>query len=328
MRRLVALILALVAALCVGTLPVVIGRGAGDTAAMTLPSPAAGSRMPQVPRVAISSVAIIVSRDRSDGRRPTTASPGSRTVERSAAIDSLEPELVLLGSWTVRYTVGRENGDGANVRVPLRHLDGLVIAPGATFDFWHAVGDVSRRTGYRSGAVIAGDHIEPVGALAGGICTVSTAVFNAAARAGLPILARSAHGGYLAKYPLGLDAAVAKGGGRTQTVRFRNDTGERIVLRTVSDPGIARVDLYATAPTGRVVTFSVPSVRDRRAAHDRLQTTRSLPRGERRRSQPSSDGMTVSITRTVRDAAGQVIRGDRWVSRYRPLRGLVLVGAG
>jgi hypothetical protein len=38
--------------------------------------------------------------------------------------------------------------------------------------------------------------------------------------------------------------------------------------------------------------------------------------------------MTVSISRIVRDASGRVIHRDRWVSRYRPLRGLVLVGVG
>ena len=69
--------------------------------------------------------------------RPASAVP--------AEPGSLEPDLVLLGSWTVAYVVGPENGDGANIEIPLRHLDGLVIKPGATFDFWRAVGEVSRR---------------------------------------------------------------------------------------------------------------------------------------------------------------------------------------
>ena len=91
-----------------------------------------------------------------------------------------------------------------NVSIPLRDLDGLVLEPGATFDFWKAVGDVSRRAGYRLGGIIVGDHLEPRGALAGGICIASTAVFGAAARSGLAIVTRRSHGGYLAKYPLGI----------------------------------------------------------------------------------------------------------------------------
>jgi VanW like protein len=241
---------------------------------------------------------------------------------------SLEPDLVLLGTWTVVYEVGRANGDGANIQIPLRRLDGLVIRPGATFDFWKAVGEVSRRTGYRKGAIIVGNHIDPDGALAGGICTVSTVMFDAAARAGLQIVSRRSHGGYLAKYPLGLDAAVAKGDSFTQTMAFRNDTSESIVVRTVSAPGIARVDLYGEAALGRTVEFSQPKVGHRTRAHDRHVKTGSLQAGERRRLADASDGMTVLVTRTVRDADGHLLRRDRWVSVYRRLDGLVLDGTG
>ena len=109
---------------------------------------------------------------------------------------------------------------------------------------------------------------------------------------------------------------------------FRNDTAEPIVIRTVSSPGIARVDLYGAATLGRQVTFSAPVISHRHDAHDRHVDTRSLPRGQHRRVQPSSDGMTVVVTRTVRDASGHVIDHDRWVSVYRPLDGRVLDGTG
>jgi VanW like protein len=258
------------------------------------------------------------------GRRASTRPRPAPAV--AAEPGWLEPDLVLLGSWTVAYVVGPENGDGANIEIPLRRLDGLVVKPGSTFDFWRAVGEVSRRTGYRRGAVIVGNHIDPDGALAGGICTVSTALFDAAARAGLQITRRTSHGGYLKKYQLGLDAAVAKGDGFSQTLAFRNDTTEPIVVRTVSRPGIARVDLYAKIALDRRVTFSQPTISHRQNAYDRHVRAAWLPRGQHRRVEPASDGMTVIVTRTVRDAAGQLLHGDRWVSTYRRLIGLVLDG--
>jgi hypothetical protein len=241
---------------------------------------------------------------------------------------SLEPDLVLLGSWTVGYVVGPGNGNGANIAIPLAHLDGRVIEPRATFDFWKATGEVSPRTGYRHGAIIVGHRIDPDGALAGGICTVSTALFNAAVRAGLDITARTSHGGYLVKYPLGLDAAVAKGDGSRQTMSFRNDTPEPILIRTVSTPGTARVDLYGMAALRRTIELSVPSISHRERARDRHVRTASLPRGEHRRVGERSDGMTVVVRRIVRDAAGHVLHRDRWVSVYRWLEGVVLDGTG
>jgi vancomycin resistance protein YoaR len=241
---------------------------------------------------------------------------------------SLEPALVLLGTWTVRYEVGPANGNGVNIDIPLRRLDGQVIRPGATFDFWRAVGEVSRRAGYRRGGMIVGDHVDPQGALAGGICTVSTAVFNAALRAGLDITARTGHRGYLSKYPLGLDAAVAKGTGWAQTLAFRNDSKQSIILRTVSEPGLARVDLYANASLGRIVTLSDPAISDRHRAHDRHVATSKLAVGESRRKAEASDGMAVVVKRVVMDANGRVLHRDTWRSRYRVLNGTVLDGTG
>ena len=119
-----------------------------------------------------------------------------------ASVPTRAPESVLLGSATVVYDLGPENGDGVNIAIPLHRLDGYVIRPGATFDFWTAVGTVSRRTGYRLGGIISGDHIEKQGALAGGICTVSTVLFDAAARAGLEILDRTSHHGSPSTRPL------------------------------------------------------------------------------------------------------------------------------
>jgi vancomycin resistance protein YoaR len=119
---------------------------------------------------------------------------------------------------------------------------------------------------------------------------------------------------------------VAKGDGFRQTLAFRNDTPEPILIRTVSTAGVARVDLYAKIALGRRVTFSQPAISHRQHAADRHVRSTSLPRGRHRRVEPASDGMTVNVTRTVRDAGGHLLHRDRWVSTYRPLIGLVQDG--
>ena len=60
--------------------------------------------------------------------------------------------------------------------------------PGAVFDFWAGLGEVSFRTGYRLGGAIVGGHSVEGKALAGGICAASTTLFNAALRGGFEIL--------------------------------------------------------------------------------------------------------------------------------------------
>ncbi len=253
------------------------------------------------------------------------------------AVTTLEPELTTaeaektaplmqrLSSWTTKYEVSERNGYGANITIPTNDINGYVVAPGATFDFWSALGPVTYARGYRDGGAILNGRTEPTGALAGGICSGSTTLFNAAARAGLEILERDNHYYYISRYPIGLDATVWKSGSAQQSMRFRNDTDRPILIRGYASPGRVTFQIWG-APTGRTVTFSTPIVRNVQRATDSTQYTTSLKPGERKRIEYPVDGMQVWITRTVRDAQGTVIHSDTWYSDYRRVNGILLIG--
>jgi vancomycin resistance protein YoaR len=231
------------------------------------------------------------------------------------------PLVTLLGTWTTYYGVSAHNGFSANITVPARKLDGVVVQPGAVFDFWRALGEVSFRTGYRLGGAIVGGHSVEGKALAGGICAASTTLFNAAARGGLEILTRSPHWYYITRYPLGLDATVSD----SQTMRFRNDTDHPILIKSVAVPGMVRFEIWSL-PNGRTTTWSRPSVSNVVRGYDTVQYTSTLPAGQRERTEWPVDGKDVVVIRTVRDAAGHVIHRDTFVSHYHRMVGITLVG--
>jgi vancomycin resistance protein YoaR len=231
------------------------------------------------------------------------------------------PLVERVGSWTTYYPVGPGNGFSANISVPARRLDGVVIKPGQTFDFWGALGEISFRTGYRMGNAIIGGHTAEGRALAGGICSTSTTLFNAAARAGLEIVSRRPHWYYISRYPLGLDATVSE----TQNMRFRNDTAHPILIKSFASPGIVRFDIWSL-PNGRTVTWSRPHVTNVVRGYDTVQYTSALRRGERKRIEYPVDGKHVVVTRTVRDARGRVVNSDTFVSNYHRMVGITLVG--
>ena len=95
------------------------------------------------------------------------------------------PLMQRLSSWTTKFHRYEANGFGNNISIPTSDINGYVVQPGAIFDFWAALGPVSYERGYRDGGAILNGRTEPTGALAGGICSCSTTLFNAAARAGL-----------------------------------------------------------------------------------------------------------------------------------------------
>jgi vancomycin resistance protein YoaR len=231
------------------------------------------------------------------------------------------PLMVRIGAWTTRYTVSPHNGNGANITVPTRKLNGVVVRPGETFDFWKSLGEVSFRTGYRLGGAIVGGHTVEGRALAGGICAASTTLFNAAARGGLDIVTRSPHWYYISRYPVGLDATVSD----SQTMRFRNDTPYPILIRGIASPGMVRYEIWSV-PNGRTVTWTKPRITNVVKGYDTVQMTTSLPPGQKERIEWPVDGMDVSITRTVREASGHVAHRDTFVSHYHRMVGITLVG--
>lgn len=239
--------------------------------------------------------------------------------------EQIAPQMRRLSRWTTYYEVSERNGFGANITIPTLDIDGYVLEPGAEFDFWGALGPITYERGYRDGGVILDGRTEPTGALAGGICSTSTTLFYAAARAGLPILERDNHFYYIARYPLGLDATVWKTAWAQQSLRFRNDTPHPILIRGLARPGVVTFEIWGP-PTGRTVNFSRPIVRDVVRARDTVQLTTSLRPGERQRIEYPVDGMRVWVSRTVRDADGALLHEDTWFSDYRRVNGIVLVG--
>ena len=256
----------------------------------------------------------------------TVTQPALTTAEAKAA----RPKMRLLKSWTTFFPISERNGFGANIWIPARLIDGYVVAPRATFDFWDAVGTVSRAKGYKAGGAIINGRTEPQGALAGGICSCSTTLFNAVLRSGYEMGARRNHYYYIDRYPLGLDATVfISASGSKQTVSFTNDTDYPILLRGYGyrdgGAGYVKFEVYSV-PTGRKVTFSKPIVRNVRQATDTVQYTSSLSPGARKRIEYPVDGKQVTVTRTVRDRNGNVIHRDTYYSNYARITGITLVG--
>ncbi|HEV8488593.1 MAG TPA: VanW family protein [Candidatus Limnocylindrales bacterium] len=240
------------------------------------------------------------------------------------------PLMTRISTWTTYFPIGEKNGFGANIWIPAKLIDGYVVGPGETFDYWRAVGPVTRARGFTDGGAIINGRTEPQGALAGGICSSSTTLFNAALRAGLKMGARRNHYYYIDRYPLGLDATVfISGSGSRQSMSFTNDTKYPILIRGINTRdggrGYTRFDLYSV-PTGRRVTFTRPIVRNVRPATDSVQYTSSLPAGKTKRIEWPVDGKDVWVTRIVTDANGRVIHRNLYYSHYARITGIVLVG--
>ena len=141
----------------------------------------------------------------------------------------------------------------ANITTGALQFNDLVLAPGETFSFWDRLGEVTVERGYAyAGAIINNRSDENV--IGGGLCQVSTTLFNAVARAGYDILERHEHGYYIDRYPIGFDAAVFEPG---VDFRWKNDTQYPVLIKAYPYATALRFDLISV-PTGRRVVVGEP----------------------------------------------------------------------
>jgi vancomycin resistance protein YoaR len=157
-------------------------------------------------------------------------------------------QMTPVSSYTTTYPASLERH--TNITTGAMQFNDLVIEPGGSFSFWDRLGPVSVERGYMyAGAIINNRSDENV--IGGGLCQVSTTLFNAVARAGYDILERHAHGYYIDRYPLGFDAAVFEPGVDFQ---WRNDTQYPVLIRAYPYETALRFDLISV-PNGRRVVI-------------------------------------------------------------------------
>ena len=239
--------------------------------------------------------------------------------------NKVAPLMTRLSTWTTYYPPGEGNFFGANIQVPARIISGTVVPNGSWFSFWDTVGVPTAAQGYGPGGVIVNGHSDPTGAFAGGICSCSTTLFNAAIRAGLPFNKRDNHYYYIPRYPLGLDATVWMYSWTSrQDMTFKNDTGYPILIRSFNSYGVVRFDIYGV-PDGRRTTFSKPTIKNVVKSHDTTVETTAIPVGTTKRVEFPHDGMDVWVTRTV-TRNGVVIHKETIFSDYKVVIGELWVG--
>lgn len=242
----------------------------------------------------------------------------------TTAATALAPHVTKLGEWTTHYTPSPLNGEGINIQIPTSIIDGYVVEPGGLFDYLAVIGPITSPP-YTAGAAIVNGHTVLEGVLGGGMCSSSTTLFNAALRAGLDMRNRGNHFYYISRYPLGLDATVWISRARRLTMAFVNDTGYPILIRGINEQGKVTFHVFGV-DDGRTVELSDPVVENPVVAIDQVQYTDSLAPGVKKRIEFNTDGMEVWVTRTVKDAAGNILHEDTFHSKYGTVNGITQVG--
>lgn len=219
----------------------------------------------------------------------------------------------LLTGYTTYYDESLE-GRSANVRLAAALIDGTVLRPGEVFSFNETVGPRLLERGFRPAPEIVGEEfVEGVG---GGICQVSSTLFNAALYADLKIVERYRHSVPLGYVPPGRDATLQYG---VMDFRFQNTLDEPIVIRTEAGDGRLRVSLWGSKPLPYDVRLFAEHVEV--PYREVIELDPALGAGESRVDEEGAPGKWIIVSKAIRDKESGVESPPEVVSRnYYPPR--------
>lgn len=136
-----------------------------------------------------------------------------------------------LASYTTYYDAKNETRT-ANITASIRKLNNLVIPAGRTFSFNQTVGKRTVLAGYATAKVVQdGEFVDGLG---GGVCQVSSTIFECILRANLQVVSRAPHSLEISYVPLGGDATVQW---NTTDFQFKNTSGTDIRLQMTAKNG-------------------------------------------------------------------------------------------
>jgi vancomycin resistance protein YoaR len=272
-----------------------------------------------------------------DRRTPLVFNAANPTVnsKSTAAQLGITEEIVSATTFFYGSTLERRT----NIQVAASRFHGLVIEPGEQFSFNKYLGDVSPETGYETGLVIFGDRT--IAGVGGGVCQVSSTVFQAAFFAGLPINERYAHGYRVGYYESGTAIAngqkYSSGVGMDATVyspiidfKFTNDTPYYLLMESYYSPDkqSLTIKFYSTG-TGRVVSKEGPTLSNV-VPHGKPKYTESkdMRPGQTQQIDYAVDGVDARVYRTITQNGTVISSREEFYSHYLPWSSQFLVAVG
>ena len=160
--------------------------------------------------------------------------------EPEVTIDELGEEAFpdQLATFTTRYDVSDVDRT-TNLRLACQKINGTVLLAGETFSYNDVVGARTVAAGYKNAKIYEAGQV--VDGLGGGICQISSTLYNAALLANLEIVERRNHQFVTSYVPAGRDATVVYG---STDFKFKNTRQYPIRIVATANAGIATISIY------------------------------------------------------------------------------------
>lgn len=162
-------------------------------------------------------------------------------------VAAAEPDT-LIASFSTVYDEAESRA--VNIRLASAYLSNVQLQPGQSFSFSSSVNSRTTKNGYVVAPSFAGGRV--VSSVGGGICQVSSTLYNALLQCGLMPDERYNHSGTVYYAAMGLDAAIAQG---SKDLKFTNTLEYPITIQTTAADGVVTVNVLSGASALQGYTY-------------------------------------------------------------------------
>ena len=201
----------------------------------------------------------------------------------------------VLGTFTTSYSSSTSDR-AQNVATGAAHINGTVLYPGEEFSTYEKVAPYTYENGYRTGqAYLNGEVIDSIG---GGICQVSTTLYNAVIRAELDVTERYPHSMNVSYVPLAADAAMA---GTYKNLKFKNNTDTPIYIEGVTYNRTVTFTIYGkeTRASNRTIEFRSETLETYQPGADIEKEDSTMPEGQTVVTQSAHTGYKAQLWKDI-----------------------------
>lgn len=216
--------------------------------------------------------------------------------------------------------IGGSTNRHSNVALAAKHINGTVLRPGEIFSYNKIVGPRDTQNGFKEAPEIVKGVLQP--GIGGGVCQVSTTLYNAVLLANLKIISRSHHAFPVHYVSVGLDATVVDG---SIDFQFQNDTDAPIYIYALGHDGELRFRIFGKKVPGREVSLERARYKTRDFTTE-TELDPTVPAGHSETKVPGHPEIEVLWYRVVKENGVEVKR-DALPTHYHMIPEVVAKGA-
>lgn len=222
------------------------------------------------------------------------------SVEVEAVVKTTEPKYTrevisrckdMIGSYSTSFstsTAARAN----NVQTAAKYINGTILYPGKVFSTIKVIKDRTEENGYQSAPEYSSGKV--VDGIGGGVCQVSTTLYNAVLNAELEVVERSPHSMVVGYVAVSRDAAIA---GTYKDFKFKNNTDVPVYIWADASGGTLSFKIYGeeTRPKNRKIEFEPEILETIQPGADVITEDKSLPSSYRTVTQSAHVGYRAKL---------------------------------